>query len=252
MAAKDHDPAPLPEQPAAAPDGGGAGCVVVGVGASAGGVEALQEFFAAMPADGGLAVVVVLHQEPSHDSRLAEVLGRRTSLPVAEARDGTPVEAGRVYVAPPDQHLVIEPSLVRLTRGPRENRFRPAIDPLFRSAAQVYGPRVVGVILTGYLDDGTAGLWTVKQLGGTAVVQDPEDALADSMPRSALRHVNVDHCLPLAGIASLLVRLSSEKAEEGGFEVPDETKIEISIAKAEKALEAGVLTLGEPSNYACP
>ena len=142
---------------------------------------------------------------------------------------------------------------MRVTRGPRENRFRPAIDPLFRSAAQTYGPRVVGVILTGYLDDGTAGLWTVKQLGGTAVVQDPADALVPFMPLNAVTHVKVDYCLPLEEIAPLLVRLTTEAAEEeGAFQVPKEVEIEVNIAKEQKALDAGVLQLGEPSNYACP
>ena len=131
-------------------------------------------------------------------------------------------------------------------------RFRPAIDPIFRSAAQVYGPRVVGVILSGYLDDGTAGLWAVKQLGGTAVVQDPSDALVDSMPLNALQYVKVDYCVPLSEMAPLLVRLAGEAAEEGVREVSEETKIEVRIAKADKALEVGVLKLGEPSNYACP
>jgi two-component system chemotaxis response regulator CheB len=125
---------------------------------------------------------------------------------------------------------------VRVTRGPRENRFRPAIDPLFRSAAQTYGPRVVDVILTGYLDDGTAGLWTVKQLGGTAVVQDPADAVVPFMPLNAVTHVKVDYCLPLREIAPLLVTLTTEAAEEeGAFQVPKEVEIEVNIAKEQKA-----------------
>jgi two-component system chemotaxis response regulator CheB len=112
-------------------------------------------------------------------------------------------------VAPPDCHLLIEPGRVRVTRGPRENCFRPAIDPLFRAAAQVYGPAAIGVILTGNLGDGTAGLWAIKQLGGTTVVQDPADALFSGMAQSALNHVRVDHCVPLSEIAPLLVRLTS-------------------------------------------
>jgi two-component system chemotaxis response regulator CheB len=156
-------------------------------------------------------------------------------------------------VAPPDHHLLIEPGVVRATRGPKENRFRPAIDPLFRSAAQTYGPRVIGVILTGYLDDGTAGLWTIKKLGGTAVVQDPNDAVIPFMPQNALAHVDVDYCLPLDEIAPLLVRLTTAATDEKGvYPVPKEVQIEIDIAKEQKALDAGVLELGEPSNYACP
>ena len=154
-------------------------------------------------------------------------------------------------MAPPDYHLLIEPNHVRVTRGPKENRFRPAVDPLFRSAAQIYGPRVVGVILSGYMDDGTAGLWTVKQLGGTAVVQDPTTALVPFMPRNAVTRVKVDYCLPVEEIAPLLVRLTTE-ASEGDYQVPKEVEIEVNIAKEQKALDAGVLQLGEPSNYACP
>ncbi len=225
---------------------------IVVIGASAGGLEALRALAAALPADFAASVFVVLHTSAESPGMLAGILERAGPLPAVAAEDGERLRPGRIYVAPPDHHLLVEPGVVRATRGPKENRFRPAIDPLFRSAAQTYGPRVVGVILSGYLDDGTAGLWAVRQLGGTAVAQDPSDALVDSMPLSALRHVRVDYCLPLAEMAPLLVRLSREEAGEGGFEVPEETKIEVNIALADKALEAGVLKLGEPSNYACP
>jgi two-component system chemotaxis response regulator CheB len=167
--------------------------------------------------------------------------------------DKEQIRQGHIYVAPPDYHLLIEPGVVRITKGPKENRFRPAVDPLFRSAAQTYGPRVVGLILTGGLDDGTAGLWAVKQLGGTAIVQDPDEAVAPSMPASAMRHVKVDYSLPLGEIAPLLVRLSNTPAEEeGASQVSDEMEIEISIAKEVQAIGAGIKTIGEPSSYACP
>ena len=225
---------------------------IIVIGTSAGGLEALRVLVAGLPEDLAASVFVVLHTSADSPGLLAAILERAGRLPATNAIDGDRIRPGCIYVAPPDHHMIIEPGVVRVTRGPKENRFRPAIDPLFRSAAQVYGPRVVGVILTGYLDDGTAGLWMVKQLGGTAVVQDPDDALVNSMPLSALRHVEVDYCIPLAEIAPLLVRLSSEVVEEGVYEVPEETRIEVSIAKAEQALEAGVMRLGEPSNYACP
>jgi two-component system, chemotaxis family, protein-glutamate methylesterase/glutaminase len=225
---------------------------IIVIGASAGGLEALRVLVAGLPGDLQASVFAVLHTSADSPGLLAAILARAGELPAAAAVDGERIRRGRIYVAPPDHHLVIEPGVVRATRGPKENRFRPAIDPLFRSAAQTYGPRVVGVILTGYLDDGTAGLRVVKQLGGTAVVQDPDDALVSSMPLSALRHVEVDYCVPLVGIAPLLVRLAGEEAEEGAYEVPEETKIEVSIAKSEQAVEAGVLRLGEPSIYACP
>ena len=226
---------------------------IIVIGASAGGVEALMTIAGGLPKDLPASVFVVIHTSPESPGVMAGILARAGALPAMNAVDGERIEPGRIYVAPPDQHLIIEPNRVRLTRGPKENRFRPAVDPLFRSAAQVYGPRVIGVILTGNLDDGTAGLWAVKQLGGTSVVQDPQEAFAPSMPRSAMRYARVDHCLPLSEIAPLLVRLTSTPIEEeGAYEVPDEMEIEVRIAKEDTALDAGVLKLGEPSNYACP
>jgi two-component system chemotaxis response regulator CheB len=224
------------------------------IGASAGGVEALSTIVAGLPADFPASVFVVLHTSPASPSVLAEILDRAGPLTARYAEDRERIAPGRVYVAPPDQHLVIEPTRVRLTHGPRENRFRPAVDPLFRSAAQVYGPRVVGVVLTGSLDDGTSGLWAVKRLGGAAVVQDPREAFAPSMPESALEHVSVDYCLPLREIAPLLVRLANSQADEGEGvpEVSEKTEIEVRIAKEDRVPKAGVLRLGEPSRYACP
>ena len=226
---------------------------IVVVGASAGGIEALKTIAGGLPEDFPASVFVVLHVSPESPGILADILDRAGPLPAKHAIDGERIQPGRIYVAPPDRHLVIEPNRVRLTRGPKENRFRPAVDPLFRSAAQVYGPRVIGVILTGYLDDGAAGLRAVKQLGGTAVVQDPHEALAPSMPASAMRQMRVDHCLPVAELAPLLARLTSTPVEEeGAYEVSEEMSIEVRIAKEETALDAGVLKLGEPSIYACP
>jgi two-component system chemotaxis response regulator CheB len=226
---------------------------IVVVGASAGGIEALRVLVGSLPADFPASLFVVLHTSPQAPSMLADILDRSGKLPALTPEDGERIRPGTIYVAPSDRHLLIEPNHVRITRGPKENRFRPAVDPLFRSAAQTYGPRVVGVILTGYLDDGTAGLWTVKQLGGTAIVQDPADALVPFMPLNAMSHVKVDYSLPLEEIAPLLVRLATEAAEEeGAFQVPKEVEIEVNIAKEQKALDAGVLQLGEPSNYACP
>ena len=226
---------------------------IIVVGASAGGIEALRVLIGALPADLSASLFIVVHTSSEAPGMLADIFNRFGRLPATYATDGERIEKGRIYVAPPDQHLLIEPNRVRVTRGPKENRFRPAVDPLFRSAAQTYGPQVVGVILTGYLDDGTAGLWTVKQLGGTAIVQDPIDALVPFMPLNAMAHVNVDYCLPLEEIAPLLVLLTTGAAEEEGvFQVPKEVEIEVNIAKEQKALDAGVLQLGEPSNYACP
>lgn len=226
---------------------------IIVVGASVGGIEALRTIVGGLPEDFPASVFVVLHIAPQSPGVLAEILDRAGALPAANAVDGERIQPGRIYVAPPNHHLIIEPNRVRITRGPKENRFRPAVDPLFRSAAQVYGPRVIGIILSGNLDDGTVGLWAVKQLGGTCVVQDPQEAVAPSMPASAMRQVKVDHCLNIAEIAPLLVRLTNTQViEEGGYEVPEEMDIEIRIAKEDTALDAGVLKLGEASNYACP
>jgi two-component system chemotaxis response regulator CheB len=227
---------------------------IVVIGASAGGIEALRTVVSALPPDFAAAVFVVLHMSPDSPGVLGHILDQAGPLPAKSAARGDRIEPGRLYVAPPDHHMLIVPGKIELTRGPRENRFRPAVDPLFRSAAQTYGPRVVGVILTGGLDDGTNGLWVVKQLGGTAVIQDPAEALAPSMPLSALRHVRVDHMVRIAELAPLLVRLAATPADavEGGLVVPEDVNIEVNIAKEDKAKEAGVLTLGDPSIYACP
>jgi two-component system, chemotaxis family, protein-glutamate methylesterase/glutaminase len=226
---------------------------IIVVGTSAGGIEALRVLLGTLPADLSASLFIVMHTSAEGPGMLAEILDRAGRLPATNAKDRERIRPGTIYVAPPDRHLLIEPGVVRITRGPKENRFRPAVDPLFRSAAQTYGPRVVGVILTGYLDDGTAGLWTVKQLGGTTIVQDPSDALVPFMPQNALAHVQVDYCLPVEEIAPLLVRLTSETVEEEGvYPVPKQVEIEVNIAKEQKALDAGVLQLGEPSNYACP
>src|ERR1044071_7069825 len=214
---------------------------IVVVGTSAGGVEALRTLVGGLPADFPGSVFVVMHTAPDSPGVLAQILDRSGPLPAASATNRERIRPGRVYVAPPDWHLLLEPGQVRLTHGPKENRFRPAVDPLFRSAAQVFGPRVVGVILTGGLDDGTSGLWAVKRLGSVAVVQDPDEAFMSSMPLNALAQVEVVYTLPLAEIPPLLARLvSTTIAEQGGYEVPEDLEIEVKIAMEDNALDAGV------------
>src|SRR5215217_8275426 len=225
---------------------------IIVIGASLGGIEALRAIAGGLPKDFPASVFVVLHISPDSPGVLADIVDRAGELPAANAVDGEQIQPGRIYVAPPDRHLIIEPNRVRLTRGPKENRFRPAVDTLFRSAAQVYGPRVVGVVLTGNLDDGTAGLWAVKRLGGMAIVQDPREALAPSMPQSAIQHVRVDHVVPLAAMAPLLTRVVTTPVYEGGVVVPDRIDIEVKIAKAEDPMTAGIDQLGEASTFACP
>jgi two-component system, chemotaxis family, protein-glutamate methylesterase/glutaminase len=225
---------------------------IIVIGASAGGIEALRTLVAGLPHDFSASVFIVLHTSPEWPGILDKILSKAGPLPALIARDGERIMPGRIYVARSDHHLIIEPGIVRVSRGPKENRFRPAIDPLFRSAAQTYGPRVIGVVLTGGMDDGTAGLWAIKKLGGTAIVQDPEDALVPSMPISALAHVDVDYCVPVVEIPNLLVKLTGEPSREGAYDVPEEIEIEVRIAKEGIGLASGVLRLGEPSNYTCP
>ncbi|NJC07327.1 chemotaxis protein CheB [Polymorphobacter fuscus] len=183
------------------------GFAIIAIGASAGGVDALRTIVAALPADLNAAVFVVLHIG-AHRSDLPWLLSRSGALPAAHGVDGEEVVAGRIYVAPPDHHMVIADGRVGLTKGPRENWARPAIDPLFRSAARSFGPNVAGVILTGGLNDGTAGLYEIKRRGGTAIVQDPADCLTPNMPQSAIANVDVDHIVPASAIGDLLTRLA--------------------------------------------
>jgi two-component system, chemotaxis family, protein-glutamate methylesterase/glutaminase len=230
----------------------GGGRLIV-VGASAGGIDALRALAAALPGDLAAPVCVVVHASAEAPGILHEILDRAGPLRGIRPRSGERLRPGRIYVAPPDHHLLVEPGRLRLTRGPRENRFRPAIDPLFRSAAQVYGPAAIGVILTGNLDDGVAGLWMLKQLGGTTVVQDPEDALFPGMPLNALEAVDVDYRLSLAEMPGVLAHL----ARVDGHPRPPAPAAsyldtEVRIAKEEHPMDAGLEQLGEASRYACP
>jgi two-component system, chemotaxis family, protein-glutamate methylesterase/glutaminase len=187
-------------------------CLIV-VGASAGGVEALTELVGALPKGLAAALAVVLHVAPSSTSVLPAILDRAGEMSARAARDGEAIEPGRVFVAPPDRHLVVEDGTFALRHGPRENGYRPAIDRLFSSAADAYGPRAVGVVLSGTLDDGAAGLATIKLRGGRTVVQDPRDALYGGMPANAMARTAVDHVCALADIAPLLVGLVGEGAD---------------------------------------
>jgi two-component system chemotaxis response regulator CheB len=188
---------------------------IIVIGASAGGVEALKEVVAGLPAALPAAVLVVLHV-PSHArSELPSILARTSRLPVSHARFDGPLAHGTITVAPPDRHLTVRGEEVHLSRGPRVNGHRPAVDPLFQTAARSGGRRVIGVILSGALDDGSAGMLDIKLAGGATVVQDPRDALYSGMPRSVLEQMDVDHVLPAAAIAATL-------AELVGIDVPDE------------------------------
>jgi two-component system chemotaxis response regulator CheB len=161
------------------------------------------------------SLFIVLHVAPMARSHLPDVLSRTGSLPATTAGDPVRFRPGRIYVAPPDHHLFLSGKEVRADRGPRENRHRPSIDVLFRSAAGALGSRVIGIVLTGILDDGTAGLASIKEAGGIAIVQDPREARFPGMPLNALRHVPVDYTLPLRDIPETLIGLLRRPASRG-------------------------------------
>jgi two-component system chemotaxis response regulator CheB len=174
------------------------------VGASAGGVEALCGLVSHLPADLACPVVVVLHVSAAGTSALPQILRRAGALTVAAVEVGEPLRAGHVHVAPPDRHVLVTEHVLALSSGPRENGHRPAVDPTMRSAAEAFGARALGILVSGTRDDGTAGLGAIKARGGRAAVQDPEEALYAGMPRSALDHVRLDAVLGVAGLARWL------------------------------------------------
>lgn len=234
-----------------------AGHDIIVIGASAGGVEAVSAVARALPADLPAAVFVVVHFPPYARSLLPEILSRAGALPAAHAQDGETIRHGRIYVAPPGRHLLIEDGVVRLVRGPRENGAIPAVDPLFRSAARWHGARVVGVVLSGNLDDGTAGLVAIKHHHGVAVVQDPAEALYDGMPRSAVENAPVDHVVPMHGIGPALVRLARTPPPDEPDPMPDDPmddriEIESDITAMRTSAPAEEDHPGHVSGFTCP
>jgi two-component system chemotaxis response regulator CheB len=228
---------------------------IVVIGASAGGMEALQTLARGLPRDLPASIFVVWHLPPGIRSMLPMLLSSASALHAAHPRDGDAIEHGRIYVAPSDHHMLLEHGYVRITKGPKENRFRPAIDPMFRSAAYAYGARAIGVVLSGALDDGTSGLWTLKLRGGTAIVQDPADAHHRSMPLSALANVEVDYKLPVAQIGALIGRLAREDAAPDA-PMPEEGRRrlehDVHIAEGREALEEEVIEQSALSPFTCP
>jgi two-component system, chemotaxis family, protein-glutamate methylesterase/glutaminase len=219
---------------------------IVVIGASAGGVNAVSSLAAGLPGNLAAALFVVLHIG-AHRSELPALLNQRGPLRAVHAKSGEPIAPGMIYVAPPDHHLIVELGHMRLTKGPRENWARPAIDPLFRGAARSYGPDVIGVILTGGLNDGTGGLYEVKRCGGIAVVQDPSEAAHPSMPRSALEHVEVDHCVSLEQLPELLARLVAERAAATPF-----VRARAASARKQGSQMRAPYKLEQPALATCP
>lgn len=231
---------------------------VVVIGGSAGALGGLLELARHLPLDFPAAVLVAVHLSPDHPSRLPQLLNGAGPLEARTARSGELLEPGRISVAPPDHHLLVRGGALQLSRGPRENRARPSIDVLFRSAAYGRASRVTGVLLSGMLDDGTSGLWTIKHLGGYAIVQHPEEAEYPSMPLSAVQRVEVDDILPAREIGPQLVR---QVARAGGGHLEKgimteherhRLELELRVAAEDNAFEGGILNLGPMSTFTCP
>lgn len=222
------------------------------VGASAGGVEALVELVASLPPDLDAAVLVVLHLPGSVRSRLADVLARRTSLPVAWAVSGEPLTPGRVLLAPPDHHLLVHDGTVLLSRGPKENGHRPAADTLFRSAARWLGPRAVAVVLTGALDDGASGAAAVAGRGGAVLVQDLQEALFDSMPRAALAAVPGALVLPVADVGPALPEVLADRPSLPDGPPSPDLVLETDMARLDDGAASGLDSPGTRAGVTCP
>jgi two-component system chemotaxis response regulator CheB len=220
---------------------------LIAVGASAGGVEALMDLVNGLPPDVPAAVAVVVHLSPNHRSVLPRMIEKAGRLPARHARDGDIIRPGMIYVAPPDRHLIVQDAHLRLMQGPKENGARPAVDPLFRSAARALGPRVIGVVLSGALDDGTAGLHSIKRRGGLAIVQDPDEAIVGDMPRNAMANVPVDYALSAGEIGKLLPRLAREEVVMMQHPtLPPDEELRVGLG--------GVRPIGRgaPSQFSCP
>lgn len=228
---------------------------IIVVGASAGGVTALTEFVKTLPANLDASIFVVLHLSPSSPSSLPQILSRFGPLKAAHAEDGEKIKSGRIYVASPDHHMLIEGDRILVRKGPKENRFRPSIDALFRSAAYSYGSRVIGIVLSGMLNDGTSGMWSIQQMGGVIIIQDPADALYDSMPLSVQSEIDVNYCVPVAKMGTLLEELIDTNAPKMHEVTPGQMelmKMEVVIAANENAFELGILNRGELTPFTCP
>jgi two-component system chemotaxis response regulator CheB len=221
------------------------------MGASAGGVEALRQVVSRLPADLPATVLVVLHLPEVGHSALPAILSRAGPLPAVHPEDGQPLRPGEILVSPPNHHLTVLDGVVRLTHGPRENGHRPAIDPLFRTAARWYGPQVIGVVLSGTLDDGTAGQIAIAEEGGVTIVQDPADALYPGMPRSVLAHLAVDHVAAAPAIGDLLGQLVKQPLPDAVRPAPS-VRLQKEAALADPFVSPSPDPPGDPAGLGCP
>lgn len=225
---------------------------IIVIGTSAGGLEALDALVSQLPTDLASAIFVVQHMAPQNTgAALLSRLGKYRAFRCSLAANGEKFEEGKIYLAPADHHLLIKKDHVLVTKGARENRYRPGIDPLFRSAAATHGPHVIAVLLTGSLDDGTAGLLAVKKCGGTTIVQDPKEAAYPEMPQSALNAMEVTHCVPISEMGRLLEKYAKEHPGRA-VSVPETIRIEAEIAERVLSDVARVSGLGSQVPYNCP
>jgi two-component system chemotaxis response regulator CheB len=225
---------------------------IIAIGTSAGGLAALDKLIVQLRSDLRATIFIVQHMAANANGEaLLHKLGKHETFSCKLGEHGERFKQGTIYIAPPDHHMLVKERTILVTKGARENRSRPAIDPLFRSAAVSHGPRVVGVLLTGMLDDGTAGLIAIKNCGGVVVVQDPADAMYSAMPQSAVDNAHIDHCVPLAAMGGLLERLSREHAGKRKS-VPKDIQIEAEIAERVLSDVDQVNRLGKQAPYNCP
>ena len=224
---------------------------IIVIGGSSGATAPLKAILGALPRTLPAAVFIVLHIPSRSTGLLSTVASAAGPLPARQAEDGMKIERGNIYIAAPDHHMILSDGVIRLGRGPRENMVRPAIDPLFRSAAMVYGPRVIGVILSGLMSDGASGLNAIKQCGGIALVQDPEDAIADEMPRRALEATIADLCIPGAKLGDILSDMARQ-APGPKLPVPPELRLEVDIAMGERIDSQVLAKIADPVALTCP
>lgn len=228
---------------------------IIVIGASAGGVNALIDFVKSLPQNLDASIFVVLHLHPSTPSNLPAILTNFGPFTAIHPEDGERIKTQRIYIAPPDHHLLVEHDRVLVRKGPKENRFRPSIDVLFRSAAYNYGARVVGIVLSGMLNDGTSGMWSIKHMGGLCIIQDPAEALYESMPVNVLKEVDVDYSIPVTEMGPLLKELLNENVPKMNDITPqgmELMKMEVVIAANDNAFELGILHQGELTAFTCP
>jgi two-component system, chemotaxis family, protein-glutamate methylesterase/glutaminase len=226
---------------------------VVVIGTSAGGLSALKKLISQLPKDFPLPVLIVQHISPDATGNvILDALNKVNTLKCQHAKSGKNLKPGNLYLAPSDHHLMIDGNLKMLvTKGAQENRYRPAIDPLFRSAAVAFGTGVIGILLTGYLDDGTSGMKAIKRCGGICMVQDPDEAEYPDMPRNALNNVNVDYCLPISEMGAKLYQIIPQKLAKRN-PVPEDVLIEAKIAERTLSDLSSVNKLGDQVPFNCP